>query len=118
MSGAGRIPPLGALSSPAPPGGAGAGAFFGGGTRRVTDVVIVSAARTPVGAFSGALSTVPAHYLGQVAVQAALERAKVEAAEVSEVILGQILTAGQGQNPARQASINAGVPKEVPAYGV
>jgi acetyl-CoA C-acetyltransferase len=84
----------------------------------MTDVVIVSATRTPVGSFNGALSSVPAHYLGQTVIKAALERAKVSAAEVSEVILGQILTAGQGQNPARQASINAGVPKEVPAYGV
>jgi acetyl-CoA C-acetyltransferase len=84
----------------------------------MTDIVIVSAARTPVGAFSGALSAVPAHYLGKTAVTAALERAKVDAGEVSEVILGQILTAGQGQNPARQASIGAGVPVEVPAYGV
>jgi acetyl-CoA C-acetyltransferase len=84
----------------------------------MTDVVIVSATRTPVGSFSGALSSVPAHYLGQTVVKAALERAKVDPAEVSEVILGQILTANQGQNPARQASIHAGVPKEVPAYGV
>jgi acetyl-CoA C-acetyltransferase len=84
----------------------------------MTDIVIVSATRTPVGSFNGALSTVPAHYLGQTVIKAALERAKVDPAEVSEVILGQILTANQGQNPARQASINAGVPKEVPAYGV
>ncbi len=84
----------------------------------MTDVVIVSATRTPVGSFSGALSSVPAHYLGQTVVKAVLDRAKVDPAEVSEVILGQILTANQGQNPARQASVNAGVPKEVPAYGV
>ena len=82
------------------------------------DVVIVSATRTPVGSFNGALSSVPAHYLGQTVIKSALERAKVDAGEVSEVILGQILTANQGQNPARQASIHAGVPKEVPAYGV
>ncbi|MGE3742563.1 MAG: acetyl-CoA C-acetyltransferase [Geminicoccaceae bacterium] len=82
------------------------------------DVVIVSATRTPVGSFNGALSSVPAHYLGQTVIKSALERAKVDADEVSEVILGQILTANQGQNPARQASIHAGVPKEVPAYGV
>ena len=82
------------------------------------DVVIVSATRTPVGSFNGALSSVPAHYLGQTVIKSALERAKVDAGEVSEVILGQILTANQGQNPARQASIYAGVPKEVPAYGV
>jgi acetyl-CoA C-acetyltransferase len=84
----------------------------------MTDVVIVSAARTPIGAFNGALSSVPAHYLGEIAIRAALDRAKVDAPEVSEVIMGQILTAGQGQNPARQASINAGIPQEVPAYGV
>ena len=84
----------------------------------MTDVVIVSATRTPVGSFGGALSTVPAHYLGQTVIKSALERAKVEPAEVSEVILGQILSADQGQNPARQASIHAGVPHEVPAYGV
>ncbi|MDX6749558.1 acetyl-CoA C-acetyltransferase [Geminicoccaceae bacterium 1502E] len=84
----------------------------------MTDVVIVSAARTPIGSFNGALSGVPAHYLGETAIRSALERAKVEAGEVSEVIMGQILTAAQGQNPARQASINAGVPVEVPAYGV
>ena len=77
----------------------------------MTDVVIVSATRTPVGSFNGALSTVPAHYLGQTVIKAALERAKVDPAEVSEVILGQILTANQGQNPARQASIHAGVPQ-------
>ena len=84
----------------------------------MTEVVIVSAARTPVGAFSGALSSVPAHYLGQVAIEGALERAGVDKADVSEVIMGQILATGQGQNPARQASMNAGVPQEVPAWGV
>jgi len=84
----------------------------------VTDVVIVAAARTPIGSFNGALASLPAHALGKTAIQAALERAKVEPGEVSEVIMGQILTAGQGQNPARQASINAGIPVEVPAYGV
>ncbi len=84
----------------------------------MSDIVIAGAARTPVGTFNGSFSTVPAHYLGQVAIQAALERAGVDKGEVSEVILGQILTAGQGQNPARQASINAGIPVEVPAYGV
>ena len=84
----------------------------------MSEIVIAGAARTPVGAFNGALSSVPAHYLGQVAIQAALERAGVEPGEVSEVIMGQILTAGQGQNPARQASINAGLPVEVPAWGV
>ncbi len=82
------------------------------------DVVIVSATRTPVGAFNGAFATLPAHELGKAAIKAALERAGVEAARVSEVIMGQILTAGQGQNPARQASIAAGIPVETPAWGV
>jgi len=82
------------------------------------DIVIVSAARTPVGAFNGAFANVPAHELGRIAIQAALERAGVEGGRVSEVIMGQILTAGQGQNPARQASINAGIPVESPAWGV
>ena len=68
--------------------------------------------------FNGAFASVPAHDLGAVAIQAALERAGVEPAEVSEVVIGQILTAGQGQNPARQASVNAGIPVEVPAWGV
>ena len=81
-------------------------------------IVIVSAARTPVGAFNGSLSSVPASYLGTVALKAAMERAKVEAAEVEEVILGQILTAAQGQNPARQAAIHAGIPKESSAWGI
>src|SRR5690349_8053183 len=82
------------------------------------DIVIVGAARTPVGAFNGALSSLPAHDLGKVAIVEALKRAGVAGAEVSEVILGQILTAGQGQNPARQASIGAGIPVESPAWGV
>ncbi len=84
----------------------------------MTDVVIVAAARTAIGAFNGTLGTVPAHELGKTVIQAVLERSGVAPAEVSEVILGQILAAGQGQNPARQASVNAGVPNEVPAYGV
>ena len=84
----------------------------------MTDVVIVSAARTPVGSFGGALSGVSAHYLGQTAIQAVLQRAGVEGADVSEVIMGQVLQAGQGQNPARQAAIGAGLPVEVPAWGV
>ncbi|MFL1876746.1 acetyl-CoA C-acetyltransferase [Hansschlegelia beijingensis] len=83
-----------------------------------TDVVIVGAARTPVGAFNGGLSSLPAHELGKVAILAALERAGVEAGEVSETILGQVLTAAQGQNPARQASIAAGIPIGAPAWGV
>jgi acetyl-CoA C-acetyltransferase len=82
------------------------------------DVVIVSATRTPVGAFNGAFASVPAHQLGKTAIKAALDRAGVEPARVSEVIVGQILTAGEGQNPARQASIAAGVPVETPAWGV
>jgi acetyl-CoA C-acetyltransferase len=82
------------------------------------DIVIVGAARTPVGAFNGAFANLPAHELGKVAITAALARAGVEAPRVSEVIMGQILTAGEGQNPARQASIAAGVPVEVPAWGV
>jgi acetyl-CoA C-acetyltransferase len=82
------------------------------------DIVIVSAARTPVGAFSGVFANLPAHELGKVAIKAALERAGIEGAHVSEVIMGQILSAGQGQNPARQASIAAGIPVESPAWGV
>lgn len=82
------------------------------------DVVIVSAARTPVGAFNGVFGAMPAHQLGAVAIRAALERAGVEGNRVSEVILGQILTAAQGQNPARQASIASGIPVESPAWGV
>jgi acetyl-CoA C-acetyltransferase len=82
------------------------------------DIVIVSAARTPVGSFNGAFASLPAHELGVIAIKAALERAGVEAKRVSEVIMGQILTAGQGQNPARQASIKAGIPVESPAWGV
>ena len=84
----------------------------------MTEVVIASAARTPVGSFAGALSTLPAHELGRIAVGEALNRAGVDPADVSEVILGQVLTAAQGQNPARQASIAAGCPKEVPAWTV
>jgi acetyl-CoA C-acetyltransferase len=82
------------------------------------DVVIVSAARTPVGSFNGAFASVPAHKLGEVAIRAALERAKVASEEISEVILGQVLTAAQGQNPARQASIAAGLPIAIPAWGI
>ncbi|MCF8466923.1 MAG: acetyl-CoA C-acetyltransferase [Sneathiella sp.] len=82
------------------------------------DVVITSAVRTPVGSFNGALSSLTAHQLGEVVIKESLKRAKTDASEVSEVILGQILSAGEGQNPARQASVNAGVPYEVPAWGV
>ncbi|MGE0698490.1 MAG: acetyl-CoA C-acetyltransferase [Hyphomicrobiaceae bacterium] len=83
-----------------------------------TTIVIASAARTPVGSFNGALAALPAHELGKVAIQAALERANVEAGDVKEVIMGQILTAAAGQNPARQASIAAGIPVDAPAWGM
>src|SRR5262245_31189412 len=82
------------------------------------DIVIVAAARTPVGAFNGAFASLAAHELAKVAIQETLKRADVEGPQVSEVILGQILTAGQGQNPARQASIAAGIPVESPVWGV
>ena len=82
------------------------------------DIVIVSATRTPVGAFNGAFANLPAHELGKAAIKGAMERAGVEGARISEVIMGQILTAGQGQNPARQASIAATIPVETPAWGV
>jgi len=84
----------------------------------MTEIVIASAARTPVGSFNGALSSLPAHDLGKTAIKAALERAGVDAKDVDEVIMGQILQAGEGQNPARQASIAAGVPVESPAWSV
>ncbi|MCC7268402.1 MAG: acetyl-CoA C-acyltransferase, partial [Caulobacteraceae bacterium] len=84
----------------------------------MTEVVIVSAARTPVGSFNGALSSVPAHELGAIAISAALDRAGVAAADVDEVILGQVLQAGAGQGPARQASIKAGVPVEAAAWSL
>ncbi|HWE47255.1 MAG TPA: acetyl-CoA C-acetyltransferase [Caulobacteraceae bacterium] len=84
----------------------------------MVDIVIASAARTPVGSFLGALSSLPAHELGKVAIAAALERAGVEAKDVDEVILGQVLQAGEGQGPARQASIAAGVPVEAPAWSL
>lgn len=83
-----------------------------------TTVVIASAARTPVGSFSGALSTLPAHELGSVAIKAAIDRAGLDVGDVSEVIMGQILTAGAGQNPARQAAIAAGIPVDAPAWGM
>jgi acetyl-CoA C-acetyltransferase len=83
-----------------------------------SDIVIVSAARTPVGSFNGALSTLPAHELGAIAVKAAMDRAKVSPGDVDEVILGQILTAWEGQNPARQAAMKAGVPQEKTAWGL
>ncbi len=82
------------------------------------DIVIVAAARTPVGSFNGAFGNLPAHELGAVAIKGALERAKVKPDEVDEVILGQILSAGEGQNPARQAAMKAGVPQEKTAWGL
>jgi len=84
----------------------------------MNDVVIASAARTPIGAFNGALSSVSASYLGEVAIAEALTRAGVKPEDVSEVIMGQILTAGAGQNPARQAAIGAGIPVEKTAYNI
>jgi acetyl-CoA C-acetyltransferase len=82
------------------------------------EIVIAGAARTAVGSFNGSLSALPASDLGTVAIKAALERAKVTPDEVAEVIMGQILVAGAGQNPARQASIGAGIPVETPAWGM
>jgi len=82
------------------------------------DIVIVGAARTAVGNFNGGFSNIPAHDLGSAAIKAVLERAKVDPKDVSEVIIGQILVSGQGQNPARQASLNAGIPVEAPAWGI
>ena len=84
----------------------------------MTDVVITAARRTPVGSFLGSFASTSAHELGRIAIEAALADAAVSPEEVSEVILGQVLTAGQGQNPARQASMNAGIPREVPAWGI
>ena len=83
-----------------------------------TDVVIVSAARTPVGAFNGALASQTAAQLGTVALKAAIERAKLSPEDIDEVILGQVLTAAQGQNPARQAAIHAGIPNTATAWGL
>ena len=84
----------------------------------MTNVVIASAGRTAVGSFSGSFATTPAHDLGAAVLEAVVERAGVDKAEVSETILGQVLSAGQGQNPARQAHINAGLPKESSAWGI
>ncbi len=84
----------------------------------MTDIVIVSAARTPVGSFNGSLSSLPAHDLGKIAIQAAVERAGISPADVDEVIMGQVLQAGTGQGPARQASVNAGIPVESPAWSL
>ncbi|HYF85050.1 acetyl-CoA C-acetyltransferase [Azospirillum sp.] len=84
----------------------------------MTEIVIASAVRTAIGSFNGALAAVPAHELGAAAIREALSRAHTDAAEVSEVILGQVLTAGQGQNPARQAAVKAGIPVEKTAFGI
>jgi acetyl-CoA C-acetyltransferase len=84
----------------------------------MTEVVIAGAARTPVGAFNGSLSSVPAHELAKIAIIEALARAKTELGEVDEVILGQILAGNQGQNPARQAAVLAGIPQEKTAFGI
>ena len=84
----------------------------------MTDIVITAARRTPVGSFLGSFATTPAHELGRTAILAALESAGVAPQDVSDVILGQVLTAAQGQNPARQASMAAGIPKEIPAFGI
>jgi len=87
-------------------------------TEPATEIVIASAARTPVGSFNGALSSLPAHDLGAIAIRAALERAGVSPEDVDEVVMGQVLQAGAGQGPARQASIKAGVPVEAPAWSL
>ncbi|MEI2685244.1 MAG: acetyl-CoA C-acetyltransferase [Cypionkella sp.] len=84
----------------------------------MTNVVIVSAARTAVGSFNGAFAATPAHDLGAAMIEAVVARAGIDKADVSETILGQVLTAGQGQNPARQAHINAGLPKEASAWSI
>jgi acetyl-CoA C-acetyltransferase len=82
------------------------------------DVVILSAARTPVGRYLGTVADIPAYQLGSIAIAEAIKRAGIDAAEVQEVIMGNVLTAGQGQNPARKASLLAGVPQEVPAFTI
>jgi acetyl-CoA C-acetyltransferase len=87
-------------------------------TESATEIVIASAARTPVGSFNGALASLPAHDLGAIAIRAALERAGVSASDVDEVVMGQVLQAGAGQGPARQASIKAGVPVGAPAWSL
>jgi acetyl-CoA C-acetyltransferase len=84
----------------------------------MTEIVIASAARTPVGSFNGAFASLSAHALGSVAIKAAMERARVKPEEVDEVIMGQILSGGAGQNPARQASVAAGIPVERTAFGI
>src|SRR5262249_16196297 len=89
-----------------------------GALHPMPEIVIVSAARTPVGSFNGSLSSLPAHKLGEIAIKAALSRAKVEPGEVDEVVMGQILPAGEGQNAGRQAAVGAGIPYEKTAYAI
>ncbi|MEN8740659.1 MAG: acetyl-CoA C-acetyltransferase, partial [Phaeobacter gallaeciensis] len=84
----------------------------------MTNVVIASAARTAVGSFGGSFANTPAHDLGAAVLEAVVARAGVDKSEISETILGQVLTAAQGQNPARQAHINAGLPIESAAWGI
>jgi len=84
----------------------------------MSEIVIAGATRTPIGSFNGSLSSLPAHRLGEIVIAEALRRANVDAKEVSEVIMGQILAAGEGMNPARQAAIGAGIPHEATAYSV
>src|ERR1700744_5386416 len=96
----------------------GKGPFFRSEDPVMTDIVIVSAVRTPVGSFNGALSSLPAHELGKIAIQAAVERAGIALSDVDEVVLGQGLQAGAGQGPARQAAVNAGIPVESPAWSL
>ena len=84
----------------------------------MSDIVITGAKRTPVGSFLGSFATTPAHELGRIAIEAALAQAGVDGGEVQEAILGQVLSAGQGQNPARQAAMNAGIPQEATAFGI
>src|ERR1700744_6560515 len=96
----------------------GKGPFFRSEDPVMTDIVIVSAVRTPVGSFNGALSSLPAHELGKIAIQAAVERAGIAPADGEEVVMGQGLQAGAGQGPARQAAVNAGIPIESPAWSV
>src|SRR5262245_62447811 len=84
----------------------------------MSDIVIAAAARTAVGSFNGSLATLPAHELGAIVIKELLKRGKLDAQEVSEVILGQVLQAGQGQGPARQAAIKAGLPAAIPAWSV
>ena len=82
------------------------------------DIVITAAKRTPVGSFLGAFANTPAHELGRIVIEAAMAQSGIAGEDVSEVIMGQVLNAGHGQNPARQAAMAAGIPKEVPAWGV